>query len=295
MDRLRPQDRPQDRARTRRRWLGAAPSVLGHLAILTVILLARGPKPEPAVEAPSMSAVLIESPRPSPEPKPSTPAPRPTATPPPRRAMVRRPAARAPADAPPAGQDRKPQAGAELTQAEIAGASSAEAGEGGGACDIAVRLQGALRKDPLVQAAVAGASGRAIRVWNGDWVKSQGEEGKGLAAVREAIMWEIAFAPETCRAKPVRGVILLSMSAAPGGVQLAVGSGEWRWSDLLRPRLQSLEPGRRHSYPVETRPAPPPRRSGSARGRRGCCWRPGVAPCRRRWPPAGSKPRPACS
>ena len=73
-------------------------------------------------------------------------------------------------------------------------------------------------------------------MWNGDWVKSQGEDGKGLAAVREAILWEIAFAPETCRAKPVRGVILLSMSAGPGGPRLAVGAGEWRWSDLLRPR-----------------------------------------------------------
>ena len=114
------------------------------------------------------------------------------------------------------------------------GAQRADAG-GGGVCDLARQLQGALRRDPLVQAAVAGASGRAIRVWNGDWVKSQGEDGKGLAAVREAILWEIAFAPETCRAKPVRGVILLSMSAGPGGPRLAVGAGEWRWSDLLRP------------------------------------------------------------
>ena len=53
--------------------------------------------------------------------------------------------------------------------------------------------------------------------------------------MREAILWEIAFAPETCRAKPVRGVILLSMSSSPGGARLALGAGEWRWADLLRP------------------------------------------------------------
>lgn len=177
-------------------------------------------------------ASLVESPRAAPQAKPA--APNAPAEPAHRRVMLRRPAARAAADAAPVGKDPMPQPGTELSQAEIAGASSADAG-GGGVCDLARQLQGALREDPLVQAAVAGASGRAIRIWNGDWVKSQGEDGKGLAAVREAILWEIAFAPETCRARPVRGVILLSMSASPGGAQLAVGTGEWRWSDLLRP------------------------------------------------------------
>jgi hypothetical protein len=68
-------------------------------------------------------------------------------------------------------------------------------------------------------------------VWNGDWVRSVGEDGKGLAAVREAMMWEIAFAPEACRTRPVHGLILLSMNNT---ARLAVGAGEWRWSDLLR-------------------------------------------------------------
>jgi hypothetical protein len=181
-----------------------------------------------------MLVSLVESPRPAPEARPAAPASKAPAKPAAGHAMLRRAAARAPADAVPAGKAPRPEPGTELSQAEIAGASSADAG-GGGVCDLARQLQGALRRDPLVQAAVAGASGRAIRIWNGDWVKSQGEDGKGLAAVREAILWEIAFAPETCRAKPVRGVILLSMSATPGGARLALGGGEWRWSDLLRP------------------------------------------------------------
>jgi hypothetical protein len=87
-----------------------------------------------------------------------------------------------------------------------------------------------------VQQAVAGSGGKAIMVWNGDWVRSPGEDGKGLAAVREAIIWEIAFAPEACRAQPVHGLILLSMNSGGGGARLAVGAGEWRWSDLLRSR-----------------------------------------------------------
>jgi len=81
----------------------------------------------------------------------------------------------------------------------------------------------------------AGSNARAVLVWNGDWVRSNREDGKGLAAVREAIMWEIAFAPPACRAEPVRGLVLLSVSTAPGSVRLAIGSAEWRWSDLLTP------------------------------------------------------------
>ncbi len=107
---------------------------------------------------------------------------------------------------------------------------------------MARRLQSALRKARLVQAAVAdagradGAGGKALYVWNGDWIQSRGQDGNGLAAVREAIMWEVAFAPEACRAEPVHGLVLFSLNDGPGSARLVVGSGVWRWSDLLRPR-----------------------------------------------------------
>jgi hypothetical protein len=102
------------------------------------------------------------------------------------------------------------------------------------------RVQAALRKDPRVRAAVAdaetarGAPGQALYVWNGAWIRSRGQDGEGLAAAREAIMWEVAFAPETCRTQPVHGLVLFSM-ADGGGSGLVVGGGTWRWSDLLRP------------------------------------------------------------
>ncbi|MBA3811836.1 MAG: hypothetical protein H0X27_09405, partial [Caulobacteraceae bacterium] len=130
----------------------------------------------------------------------------------------------------------------EPSEAELAGAATADSGPKGRACDMARWLQSALRKDPLVQAAVAqvrptpGSAGKAIMVWNGDWVRSHGEEGKGLAAVREAILWEIAFAPAACRSEPVSGLVLISLSQSPGAPQLAVGLAAWRWSDLLTPR-----------------------------------------------------------
>jgi hypothetical protein len=176
-------------------------------------------------------------------PKPSAPAakapkavkkPKPV-KPPPRRNLVRRSPARPDRDSLTAGKVRASDTGDELTEAQIAGAAEAGSGSGeaGGICDMARRVQTALRKDPLVLAAVAASSGKAMMVWNGDWVRGRGEDGKGLAAVREAILWEVAFAPPACRAKPVRGLILISLNAAAGPAKLAIGTGEWRWSDLL--------------------------------------------------------------
>jgi hypothetical protein len=101
------------------------------------------------------------------------------------------------------------------------------------------RLQDALRRDYRVQAAVAeahhapGSRGGALVLWNGDWIRSPGQDGKGLASVRQAIIMEVAFAPEACRAQSVRGLVLLSMNDAPGSARLVLGSSAWRWSDLL--------------------------------------------------------------
>ena len=144
-------------------------------------------------------------------------------------------AVRVTANAPAAVAASPGDAGDGLSDAQIAGAATAGSSPAGRPCDMPRRLENALRKDPLVQAAVAGSNAKAMLVWNGDWVRSNREDGKGLAAVREAIMWEIAFAPPACRAEPVRGLVLLSVNAAPGSVRLAIGSPEWRWSDLLTP------------------------------------------------------------
>jgi hypothetical protein len=123
-----------------------------------------------------------------------------------------------------------------LSDAQLAGATSAgeeRAGGGGGGCDMAQAVQRALRDDSLVRTAVEGANrlGKATMLWNGDWVRSGSQDGKGLSAVRQAIMWEVAFAPEACRNQRMHGLVLLSL--ADRGTRFAIGSSEWRWSDLL--------------------------------------------------------------
>ena len=117
----------------------------------------------------------------------------------------------------------------------LAGATTVGSSQGEGTgCNMLRRLQVALRKDRRVQAAVGDAEhSGALMVWNGDWVRHPGQEGAGLAAVREAILWEVGFAPPACRVEPVKGLVVVTMSDAPGAARLALGSGTWRWRDLL--------------------------------------------------------------
>lgn len=209
------------------------------------------PTPPVAVEPPVIAVELVEPPPPPlvvtpPTPEPPDPAPPSKAPPKPEKPKPKpppppRPIAR-PAKSPPppnvipipAGEGPSADGVSEVSDAELAGAATAGSGAAGGACNMPRRLQAALRKDRMVQAAVAEAHrGKAIRVWNGDWVRHGAQEGAGLAAVREAIMWEVGFAPEACRTERVRGLILISLNDAPGSARLVVGSGQWRWSDLL--------------------------------------------------------------
>jgi len=217
------------------RLLAGAFSVTLHLLVLVAIFWVHAsPPPEP--EDPPVIAGLVHLPQPDPvkPPEPVKPSPA--------KAGGRHSAVRlTPIEVPSvivASRTPKPETSDLLSDAQIAGASSVGeggGGGGGGVCDMARAIQRALRKDPLVQAATLDAhrTGKAFLVWNGDWVRNGDQDGKGLAAVREAIMWEIAFAPEACRRQQVHGLILLSLN--DGSTRLAMGQGLWRWSDLLTP------------------------------------------------------------
>jgi hypothetical protein len=222
-------------AARRSRLLGiAAASVVGHL-VVGLALFAAWAKPEPpAYDPPAMTIALVTLPPPAAAdpapPSPAKPAPaaahaqrsfvRPTPKPAPAASLVAAVHGRS-ANGPPG-----------LSDAALSGAATAASGGGDGGCNMARRLEEDLDHDQLVQSAVAGFSGKAVMVWNGDWVWLDGEDGKGLTAVRQAMMWDIAFSPQACRAQPMHGLVVI---AANSGARLVVGSGAWRWSDLLVP------------------------------------------------------------
>ncbi|WP_296459278.1 hypothetical protein [Phenylobacterium sp.] len=217
---------------------------------LVIMRAAPGGPPE-AAEVEPIPVVLVEpappeppepkapEPKPKPEPAPKKTPPTPIKSrPPPIRARVAK-APAPPAVTPLPASDGPPDVGVALVgDAELAGAAAADSGAGSG-CNMTRHLQGKLRKDRRVQAALSEAGrGKAIRIWNGGWVRHGVQEGAGLASVREAIQWEVGFAPEACREEPVRGLVVISLADGPGATRIVMGAGSWRWTDLLERRTR---------------------------------------------------------
>ena len=245
---------PRRRFRGAHRAASAGIAVAIHLVILFMLVRSL-PRPPVMIEPQAVTVSLV-APPPAPERPPAPPPKRPTvskatgpshhtaAAPPrplaraaaPHRTVVLAPS---PIQAAPAAAPQPGVSEAELVGAITAGSGAGDGGGEGRRCDMVRRLQAALRRDARVQAAAAAArasSPRAVLVWNGDWIQSAGEAGKGLAGVRQAISLEVAFAPEACRAQPVHGLVLLTLNDGPGSPRLVLGGGVWRWTDLLRLR-----------------------------------------------------------
>lgn len=236
-----PSAAPPRRPATRRARASAVALSLGvHALVLTALVLPRPAPPQPSEPEAIRLALVTPPPIPPRIParvidKPTVPA-KPSAPPPAfRRTPVPRDLAALPAQA-------RAQGLTGIGDGELDGAATAEAGAPGGGCDMIRALQTALRQDALVQTAVASAGrgaagvGKAILVWNGDWVTTPGEDGRGLSAVREAILWQVGFSPPGCRSAWVHGFVAISLSDGPGAPRLVLGGGDWRWSDLLTPR-----------------------------------------------------------
>jgi hypothetical protein len=216
-----------------RAWAGAFAAGV-HLAVLAALFWPKGAPPSLPHET-TLTLVNLDVPKPPGPPNPASAQSDASSdsVPPPKPAQVR---------APVFTVASMPDNSDLLSESQIAGAASAgegAGGGGGGSCDMARAVQRALRRDPLVRNAVQNANrlGKAVMMWNGDWVRSGGQDGKGLSAVREAIIWEVAFAPESCRNQPMRGLVLVSL--ADSNTRFAIGSGAWRWSDLLGVRRAS--------------------------------------------------------
>jgi hypothetical protein len=117
--------------------------------------------------------------------------------------------------------------------------ASVTANAAGSTCQLAEWLQSALRAEPAVLNALesipqdARSVAGAIMLWDGRWVRLKGAGEPGLAVVRTAVAEGVRVAPEDCRGESMRGPTLLTIPLSGGVTLLAIGSGEWRWNDLL--------------------------------------------------------------
>ena len=226
-------------ARRRTRLLAGTFTVGVHILAVALLFLPRGSAPPSHVEDTSepIQVSLIDTPKPqAPGPPDVTLVQPEAASAPPLPHLTIRATVQAAVTPKPDNSDL-------LSASQLAGAAlvGAGGGGGGGSCDLAQAVQRALRRDPMVRSAVedANRSGKAVMLWNGDWVRTGGQEGKGLSVVREAVMWEVGFAPEACRHQQMHGLVLLSL--ADGSTRFAIGAGDWRWSDLLNLRRAAAD------------------------------------------------------
>ncbi len=223
----RPLRGPAQAGHRRDRVWGLAGALVAHGGALAIFLWWHASPPaHPDVTEPVIEVSLIDTPRPAP-PEPPVPEELPRLSPQP----TRMPAPVIHISTP--SQDTSDL----LSESQLAGAATADgegAGGGGdGGCNTAALVQQALQRDPLVHSAVANANrtGKSVMLWNGDWVRSGGEDGKGLSAVREAVLWEWAFAPPACRNMRVHWLVLITLAYEK--IHFAIGTGDWKGSDLL--------------------------------------------------------------
>lgn len=115
------------------------------------------------------------------------------------------------------------------------------AGAPGAPCQLADLLQQSLRGDLRVAAALTQlprsdrSVANALILWDGAWVyPADMRDRPALDSLRAAIVDRLQFARSDCLARPNAGPVFLLIPRTQETVVLTVGSGEWRWSDLMR-------------------------------------------------------------
>ncbi len=110
----------------------------------------------------------------------------------------------------------------------------------GGACDLTAPVQAALQSSEAVLASLPlippdkRSVANAIMVWKVAWlVDDQRLDATAVAAIQSVVAETVAAATPECRLQPQAGPRLLLLSGTGDTVVLAVGSGQWRWQDVL--------------------------------------------------------------
>ena len=135
----------------------------------------------------------------------------------------------------------------------IALAVAASAGAAGEACQLSLWLQQALQVDPQVQQALlriptpARSVANAIMIWDGAWVDPRARAAPGFADIRAALIAGIRAAPAACQAEVISGPEFVILGDGLATTILVVGSGQWRWGDMLAPTLLVTEAGALHA------------------------------------------------
>lgn len=239
----------------RQAFIGLIVSAL-HLAVFAAMALGPEVIPTPQAEPSLITVALFDRLAPRATPTPETPTPtEPLPDRPPSPTTDDKPASApllpptpAPLDvvalvrelavADPTSQPR-PLSHAAASRPEAAVAVSQTA-DSASTCQMAEQLQARLAADPQVLEALAliptdaKSVANALMLWDGAWVGTdQREIAQALTALQSSIAAAIETTSPDCRSLPVLGPRMLSIPDASGATLLVIGSGAWRWNDLL--------------------------------------------------------------
>ena len=119
-------------------------------------------------------------------------------------------------------------------------AAAPQAVVGGTGCALNDQVQAALRASPAVKAALAAmprtarSVADAMLLWDGHWADAAQLGGAGVATpIRATVAAALRSAPADCLAAPIAGPRFLFVPADGGTRVIALGSGEWSWSQVV--------------------------------------------------------------
>lgn len=130
-----------------------------------------------------------------------------------------------------------------------------------GGCALGETVRQALEQDAEAQTALAQipreyrSVANAILLWNGEWLPAERLGGPpATGAIQKAITDVISNAPPHCRLEIEPGPVFLIVNNVSETIVLALGSGAWRWMDLLPKQRGNTEPtfGTAVSVPIPT-------------------------------------------
>ena len=77
-------------------------------------------------------------------------------------------------------------------------------------------------------------------LWDGGWIRTGAlADARVTRPIRTAIADAVRAAEPACAAAPVSGPVLLLVPDTDGAMVLVLGSGTWRWADLMADRAAS--------------------------------------------------------
>ena len=138
-------------------------------------------------------------------------------------------------------------------ESTLALAPSAVGNGDGTGCAVATAIGAALADDEDAMSELAAlpaglrTDADAVRLWNGAWLDAAAVEpgGQSLAAqipeLRRAVTTAVLALPEQCRNVEVRGPQLIPITETGRTTMVVIGSGQWRWSNLLETPLPEAQ------------------------------------------------------